>query len=73
MPDIAQQVTRLETFVDAAFAFALTRLPPERRMPVQGFFGATGDAMIILIGWVLARYRQDPVPACDTFTGAAHD
>lgn len=37
-----------------AFAFALTRLPPERRMPVQGFFGATGDAMIILIGWVLA-------------------
>ncbi|MDM7956941.1 cation:dicarboxylase symporter family transporter [Blastomonas sp.] len=37
-----------------AFAFALTRLPAERRMPVQGFFGATGDAMIILIGWVLA-------------------
>lgn len=37
-----------------AFAFALTRLPLERRMPVQGFFAATGDAMIILIGWVLA-------------------
>ncbi|WP_033926447.1 dicarboxylate/amino acid:cation symporter [Sphingomonas sp. 35-24ZXX] len=37
-----------------AFAFALTRLPAEKRMPVQGFFGATGDAMIILIGWVLA-------------------
>ncbi|MFN3474220.1 MAG: dicarboxylate/amino acid:cation symporter [Blastomonas sp.] len=37
-----------------AFAFALTRLPADRRMPVQGFFGATGDAMIILIGWVLA-------------------
>lgn len=37
-----------------AFAFALTRLPAERRMPVQGFFGAIGDAMIILIGWVLA-------------------
>lgn len=26
-----------------------------------------------LFAWVLARYRQDPVPACDTFTGAAHD
>lgn len=26
-----------------------------------------------LFTWVLARYRQDPVPACDTFTGAAHD
>ncbi|GAC1037654.1 ubiquinol oxidase subunit II [Pseudomonas sp. No.117] len=26
-----------------------------------------------LFAWVLARYRQDPVPACDTFKGAAHD
>lgn len=37
-----------------AFAFALTRLPAERRAPVQGLFSAIADAMIILIGWVLA-------------------
>lgn len=37
-----------------AFAFALTRLPEKDRAPMQGFFGAIGDAMIILIGWVLA-------------------
>lgn len=37
-----------------AFAFALTRLPEHERAPMQGFFGAIGDAMIILIGWVLS-------------------
>ncbi len=37
-----------------AFAFALTRLSPEQRTPVQGLFAAIADAMIILIGWVLA-------------------
>lgn len=37
-----------------AFAFALTRLPAEKRAPVQGLFAAIADAMIILIGWVLA-------------------
>ena len=37
-----------------AFAFALTRLPSDRRAPVQGLFAAIADAMIILIGWVLA-------------------
>ena len=26
-----------------------------------------------LFAWVLARYRQDPVPACATFQGATHD
>ncbi len=36
-----------------AFAFALTRLPEDERRPMQGFFGAIGDAMITLIGWVL--------------------
>jgi Na+/H+-dicarboxylate symporter len=36
-----------------AFAFALTRLPEKDRAPMQGFFSAIGDAMIILIGWVL--------------------
>ena len=37
-----------------AFAFALTRLPADQRAPVQSLFGAIADAMIILIGWVLA-------------------
>lgn len=37
-----------------AFAFALTRLAPGQRAPVQGLFAAIADAMIILIGWVLA-------------------
>ncbi|WP_373486614.1 dicarboxylate/amino acid:cation symporter [Blastomonas sp.] len=36
-----------------AFAFALTRVPEERRLPVQGFFATIAEAMIILIGWVL--------------------
>ncbi|MDR6178609.1 cytochrome o ubiquinol oxidase subunit 2 [Pseudomonas sp. SORGH_AS 211] len=26
-----------------------------------------------LFAWVLARYRQDPVPTCATFQGATHD
>lgn len=37
-----------------AFAFAVTRLEAEGRGVLQGFFKALGDAMIILIGWVLA-------------------
>lgn len=37
-----------------AFAFALTRLSAEQRAPVQSLFAAIADAMIILIGWVLA-------------------
>jgi proton glutamate symport protein len=35
------------------FAFALTRLPPEPRQQLTGFFSALADAMIIVIQWVL--------------------
>lgn len=38
----------------AAFGFALTRLPEAKRLPVTGFFEATAEAMILMIGWVLA-------------------
>jgi proton glutamate symport protein len=38
----------------AAFGFALTRLPLEKRAPVTGFFEAVAEAMILVIGWVLA-------------------
>lgn len=37
-----------------AFAVALAMLPPERRAPVTAFFSSTCDALLILIGWVLA-------------------
>ena len=36
------------------FGLALTRLPPERRQPVERFFRAVADAMLALVGWVLA-------------------
>jgi Na+/H+-dicarboxylate symporter len=35
------------------FAFAITRLPAEPQEKLAGFFEAVGDAMIIVIGWVL--------------------
>jgi Na+/H+-dicarboxylate symporter len=35
------------------FAFALTRLPPEPRGILTGFFSALADAMIVVIEWVL--------------------
>ncbi len=35
------------------FAFALTRLPPEPRGRLTGFFSALADAMVIVIEWVL--------------------
>lgn len=38
----------------ALFAFALARLSAERRAPALGFFEAVGDAMLLVIGWVLA-------------------
>jgi Na+/H+-dicarboxylate symporter len=38
----------------ALFAFALARLNAERRAPALGFFQAVGDAMLMVIGWVLA-------------------
>ena len=36
------------------FAFAITRLAPEQRATLSGLFKALGDAMLIVIGWVLA-------------------
>jgi proton glutamate symport protein len=35
------------------FAFALTRLPPEPRSRLTGFFSALADTMIIVIEWVI--------------------
>jgi proton glutamate symport protein len=34
-------------------AFAIARLPAEKRAPLAAFFDALGDAMLIVIGWVL--------------------
>src|SRR3546814_8116296 len=36
------------------FAFAITRLDPVQRATLSGLFKALGDAMLIVIGWVLA-------------------
>lgn len=36
------------------FAFAITRTAPDQRAILAGFFKALGDAMLIMIGWVLA-------------------
>ncbi|MFM8499545.1 MAG: dicarboxylate/amino acid:cation symporter [Chakrabartia sp.] len=37
-----------------AFAFAILRLPEEKRKLIGGVFEALGDAMLIVINWVLA-------------------
>ncbi|MBK6414632.1 dicarboxylate/amino acid:cation symporter [Sphingopyxis sp.] len=36
------------------FAFAITKLEPVHRATLSGLFKALGDAMLIVIGWVLA-------------------
>ena len=36
------------------FAFAITKLDPPQRATLSGFFKALGDAMLIVISWVLA-------------------
>ena len=36
------------------FAFAITKLDPVQRATLSGLFKALGDAMLIVIGWVLA-------------------
>lgn len=41
------------TIFFAAFAVALTRLPDTQRMNLLGFFHATANAMLVVIGWVL--------------------
>jgi proton glutamate symport protein len=38
----------------AVFGFAVVRLPEAKRMHLTGFFEALADAMVIIIGWVLA-------------------
>ncbi|CAA9509705.1 MAG: Proton/glutamate symporter [uncultured Sphingomonas sp.] len=35
------------------FAFALSRVAADRRRPALAFFEAVGDAMLVVIGWVL--------------------
>ncbi len=35
------------------FAFAITRLPDEERVRLTGFFQAIGNAMLVVINWVL--------------------
>ena len=37
----------------ALFAFAITRLPDEKRRPLASFFEALAEAMLVLISWVL--------------------
>ncbi len=37
-----------------AFAFAVTRLEPDKRLSITSFFAALADAMVIIINWVLA-------------------
>ncbi len=36
------------------FGLAITRLPTEKRQPLAAFFQAAGDAMIVIVQWVLA-------------------
>ncbi len=36
------------------FAFAISRIGPTERATLSGFFKALGDAMLVVIGWVLA-------------------
>ena len=40
-------------FFTTLFGFAATRLPPEPRQQLTAFFAAIGDAMLVVIGWVL--------------------
>lgn len=40
-------------FFTVVFAFALARIAPDRRRSALGFFEAVGDAMLIVINWVL--------------------
>jgi Na+/H+-dicarboxylate symporter len=37
-----------------AFAFAVVRLPTGKRSPVLGLFEGVADAMVMVVGWVLA-------------------
>ncbi len=46
------QILQLLVFT-IVFAFAMTRLPEEPRRLLTLFFRAVGDAMLVIIGWVL--------------------
>ncbi len=46
------QILPLVVFT-VVFAFALSRVLPERRDSALAFFQAVGDAMLVVIGWVL--------------------
>ena len=37
----------------ALFAFAIARLPEENRRPLAQFFDSLGEAMLVIIGWIL--------------------
>ncbi len=37
----------------ALFAFAITRLPEDKRRPLAQFFDSLGEAMLVIIGWIL--------------------
>ncbi len=41
------------TIFTTLFAFAMLRLPAERRAPLSAFFEAVADVMLVVIGWVL--------------------
>jgi len=52
--DAATQTAMLPlTVFFALFAFAITRLPNEQGQRLLGFFHALGNAMLVIIGWVL--------------------
>jgi proton glutamate symport protein len=52
------------------FAIATTRLPEERRGLITGFFRAVGDAMLVVVGWIL---RLTPIGVFALALGMGRD
>src|SRR3546814_12034312 len=53
--DLAAETAVLPLIVfTTIFAFAITRIGPDQRATLSGLFKALGDAMLVVIGWVLA-------------------
>src|SRR3546814_11574272 len=53
--DLAAETAVLPLIVfTTIFAFAITRIGPDQRATLSGLFKALGDAMLIVIAWVLA-------------------
>lgn len=48
----SDQILKLVAFT-TIFAFAMTRLPDETRAPLAAFFRSLGDAMLVVINWML--------------------